>query len=237
MANIIEGNQDSLNLRYYGGGLYFARILLGASNPVGVPSALEQFETSLRDPIYYQLIKRIVNLVQKYKSYQGAYAQDALLYPGIKIKGIQIDRLVTYFEYSNSNLNNAIYYNEQEVLNKNNIRILARQYRLNHKPFKYLIKVSSNVAADAIVRVYLGPKYDRNGREINIRDNRLNFVELDSFAYKLQPGLNSIERNSQDDYNLIDRISLQELNNGENKLFLEGRLNYYGYPNRFDHGS
>lgn len=243
LGSLVEGNRDSPFLRYYGGFLYYARRLLGYSlNPLDeykvVPSALEQIETTLRDPVYYQLIKRIVNLVERYKSYQGPYGYKDLVYDGVKIESIQVDRLLTYFDYFYSDLNNAVYYNNEELQN-NILKIRARQYRLNNKGLNYIINVNSQVAGDAVVRVYLGPKYDQYGRYINIRDNRLNFVEIDTFLYKLQAGQNAIQRNSGQTKYLNDRSSIYDLIvaveaalKGKKEFVLDGSEAYYGFPSR-----
>jgi hypothetical protein len=50
------------------------------------------------------------------------------------------------------------------------------------------------------------------GHLIDINKNRLNFVELDSFLYKLTTGKNTIVRNSFDMHNLVrDRIMTRDL--------------------------
>lgn len=64
LGNIVEGNMDSCNAEFYGSIDYFARKILGynlePSTPYQIiPSALEMFTTSLRDPAFYRLYKRI----------------------------------------------------------------------------------------------------------------------------------------------------------------------------------
>lgn len=244
LGNLLEGNVNSPFMRYYGGFLYYARQLLGyslapLSQYKAVPSALEQFETSLRDPVYYQLVKRIVNFVEKYQSYQGPYSASDLVYPGVSVEGIKVDKLITYFDYFYSDISNGVYYNPEEIQQNGNLRIKARQYRLNHKPFNYEINVNSKVAEEAIVRVYIGPKVDQYYRQIDIEDNRLNFVELDVFSYKLNVGQNLIERNSRQVPYANDRFSINSLYeavqaalNGQQEFIMDKCESYYGYPNR-----
>lgn len=66
LGNLIEGNQHSCNPDYYGSIDRLGRKILGFStdplNPYQIaPSALEMFSTSLRDPAFYRLYKRICN--------------------------------------------------------------------------------------------------------------------------------------------------------------------------------
>nr|prf Met-rich storage protein SP1A [Manduca sexta] len=84
--------------------------------------------------------------------------------------------------------------------------------RLNHQPFKVTLDVLSDKAVDCVVRIFLGPKEDHLGRLIDINVNRLNFVEMDTFIYKLNTGKNTIVRNSYDMHNLVrDRIMTRDL--------------------------
>lgn len=64
LGNIIEGNMDSCNPDFYGSIDLFARKILGynleASTPYQIiPSALEFYSTSMRDPAFYRFYKRI----------------------------------------------------------------------------------------------------------------------------------------------------------------------------------
>lgn len=64
LGNIIEGNMDSCNRDFYGSIDLFARKILGfnlePSTPYQIiPSALELYGTSMRDPAFYRLYKRI----------------------------------------------------------------------------------------------------------------------------------------------------------------------------------
>lgn len=65
LANLIEGNVDSCNRRFYGMYDALARDILGFNfdyknkNKV-IPSALQCYSTSLRDPAFYRLYKRIM---------------------------------------------------------------------------------------------------------------------------------------------------------------------------------
>lgn len=242
LGNAIEGNPDSPHPRYYGPIQVFARHLLGYSTqPLDSyhlsPSALEHFETSLRDPIFYQFFKRIVLLFQKYKLYLPPYGYNELVYPGVKIESVEFDRLITFFDYFDADVSNAAYVLEKEY--DDGFRVRTRQYRLNHKPFTYRINVNAEKAGDAVVRVYLGPKYDEYGRLIELNENRINFVELDEFRYSLQAGENKIERNNRQSWYSGDRTSFEELYDRVEEALskggefqIDGTEAYYGFPLR-----
>lgn len=220
LGNIIESNGDNPNPRYYGPYQTYARQLLGYSyQPLkklnSAPSALEQFETSQRDPVFYALYKRIVLLFQQYKSYLAPYTYNELAYQGVKVESVQFDRLVTYFDYFDSDISNAVYVSQQEYEKEyegNYFQVRARQSRLNNKPFNYRINVNAEQAGDAVVKVFLGPKYDEYGRTYDINENRINFVQFDEFRYTLQSGKNAIQRSSRQVSGYgTDRTSFAEL--------------------------
>lgn len=241
---MIESNPDSPNSRFYGSLQLYARHLLGyAFQPLNkhqiAPSALEHFETSLRDPVFYQFYKRIVLYFQKYKSYLSPYTSNELIYPGVKIESVQFDKLVTYFDYFDSDISNALYVTPQEY-ESGTPAVRVRQYRLNHKPYTYKIKVNAEQGGESVVRVYLGPKYDEYNRLItSINENRMNFVEIDEFKYALKAGENLIERNSRQSWYTVDRTSIRDLYDrveaalsGNQELQLDSTEAYYGFPLR-----
>lgn len=249
LGNIIEGNADSVNPRYYGSIQVFARHLLGYSyqpyNPYQIaPSALEQFETSLRDPAFYSFYKKIVYFFQTYKSHLQPYTYNDLYFPGVKVQNVEFDRLVTYFDYFDSDITNALYVNQQEYErvyeSSDYFSVKARQQRLNYKPFSYKIYVDAEQPVESVVRVYIGPKYDEYGRPYDINENRANFVLFDFFKYSLQSGNNVIERNSRQNYWYSpDRTSFQQLYSkvnaalkGDEEFVLDGSEAYYGFPQR-----
>lgn len=241
---MIESNPDSPSPRFYGPLQIYARHLLGYSTQPQnkyqlAPSALEHFETSMRDPAFYQFYKRIVLLFQKYKTNLTPYTYNELVYPGVKIENVQVDRLITYMDYFDADISNALRVTPQEY-ESGTPTVRVRQYRLNHKPYTYKIQVNAEQAGEAVVRVYLGPKYDEYDRTIDINENRLNFVELDAFKYTLQAGKNVIERNSRQSWYVSDRTSVRNLydrveaalKNGEELQLDATETSYIGFPAR-----
>lgn len=245
LGNLIEGNPDSPYQEYYRAIWYYARHLLGYSfQPLDkhnvAPSALEHFETSMRDPVFYQLYKKIVLKFQRYKARLPTYTEHELTFPGVKVLNVEFERLLTYFEKFYSDITNAVYYSSEELDTDKHPHIRAVQYRLNHKPFNYKMVVKSDKDTKAVVKIFLGPKYDQYGRHINISENRLNMVQFDHFVYDLKSGENVITRNSQESYFYTpDHTSYYDLykqvlgaSNGQPDYHVDGRQNYFYFPQR-----
>ncbi|XP_017777164.1 PREDICTED: hexamerin-like [Nicrophorus vespilloides] len=244
LCNLVESNPESPNSRFYGDLQVFARRLLGYSYfPLDqykvAPSALEQFETSLRDPMFYQLYKRMMYYFYQYQNYMGPYEKEELLFKGVKIEDMEIDRLITYFDYHYSDLSHAVTVDEKEFV-EDTFEVRARQFRLNHKAFNYKVNVVSEKATDAFVKVFIGPKYDEYGREIDMEDNYMNFFELDRFKYTLQAGKNVIKRSSlESNYFSEDRTTYKQLYkqvltafNGGEAFKYPDFTKYYTFPQR-----
>lgn len=71
MGNMIEGNADSCDSTFYGMYDGLARDILGFSfnyknKNMMIPSALQCHSTSMRDPAFYMLYKRIMSYFARY---------------------------------------------------------------------------------------------------------------------------------------------------------------------------
>lgn len=172
------------------------------------PTVLDHYQTALRDPVFFQLQKRLVDFVILFKRKLPCYTKQDLLFPGVKVDNVVVDKLVTYFDDFLMDMTNAVVMTDAEMKKmSSDMKFLVRKRRLNHQPFKVTMDITSDKAADCVVRMFLGPKEDHLGRLIDINKNRLNFVEIDSFLYKLGTGKNTIVRNSIDMHNLVrDRM-------------------------------
>lgn len=187
LGEIIMGVSDSINRPYYGALYNYLRILAGGLNDQTTRNylnsgVLHYYASSLRDPLFYRLIQRINNLWQRYVERLGPYSQEELIVPGLTVENVDIDKLITYFDYFDVALNNAV-----EVANEedaNNVNIVTRLFRLNHQPFSYRIAVKSDKATKVVVRIFLGPKYDQVGQNIPLSKRSQYYVELDRFPYQ-----------------------------------------------------
>ncbi|XP_011305291.1 uncharacterized protein [Fopius arisanus] len=211
LGNIIEGNMDSVNLQLYGSVDALARQILGFSpQPIDknhvVPSVLDYTATSMRDPAFYRIYKKIVSYFVQYKQNLPKYTHEEVVFPGVKVDSVAVDKLITYFENFDSVINNGIPVSSVKDATTSVIKV--RQPRLNHKPFTYHISVTSDKDVKGTVRIFLGPKFDVHGHEIDFVDQWLNFVELDQFVVDLKSGANKIKRSSSESiYFMPDEVS------------------------------
>ncbi|XP_066998959.2 hexamerin [Anabrus simplex] len=242
LGNLIESMGQSVNYNYYGNLYHMLRTLVArVVDPMHkhsvAPGTLENFMTAIRDPIYFNMCKRIDITFQKYKEMLGRYTQDELAFPGVKIESVDIDKLMTYFDNFDIDLMNAINVNNIEEAQK--LKIVARQQRLTYKPFTYKVVVNSDKETNVMVRVFLGPKYDITGQEMDIDTMRKYMVELDRFPYKIVSGKNEIVRNSHDSTVIVkDHTTYMDLmtkvENGlqGKKVHVDEIMNNCGFPER-----
>jgi len=225
LGNMIQYNTDSPNRRFFGYFIWMSKLLLGGSvtgrytykyDFKVLPSVLEHYETTLRDPVFWQLYKRIIKYYWTFKDTLPYYKKSELMFDGVKITSVDMGKLVTYFDKFDADITNAV---DVEVLDKKisidktsdlfrfgkvshyggeDFVVKARQWRLNHLPFTFNLHVYSDRVVKSVVRVYLGPKYNEFGRMYDINENRENWVLLDLFKYDLIVGDNIITRDSSD---------------------------------------
>uniref|UniRef100_A0A1B0D916 Uncharacterized protein n=1 Tax=Phlebotomus papatasi TaxID=29031 RepID=A0A1B0D916_PHLPP len=238
----------------------FAKMLLGSTvDYFGhydvVPSVLEQYETAMRDPLFYQLYKKIIKFYWQFKDKLPSYTVDEINFPGVKVENVEVDKLVTYFDKFDADITNAVdveVYDEKMPMSEmkkfgkmahyqgEDFVIKARQTRLNHLPFTVKLTVQSDKAVKSVVRVYLGPKVDEFGVVYDVNENRENFVLLDVFPYDLVVGKNVIVRDSMYFSQFVkDRTTYFELYkwvmtaySGETKFPLDMTEAHNGFPSR-----
>lgn len=243
LGNLIQGNPDSYNTRFFKSFVGVLKVVLGNSFDTvdyyhQYPSALEVYQTAMRDPAFYQLYKKVMKYYYQFQSHMPAYTSEQLDFPGVKIEGVEIDKLVTYFDKYIYDLSNAVYYSEEELTKKESYSpIKVSQERLNHKPFTYKLNVVSDKASDAVVRVFIGPKYET---EMELVENRENFFQVDQYMYKLKSGKNVIERKSSDfSFFVNDRTSHLTLYkqvmgalSGQGEFHFDNTEAHCGFPER-----
>jgi hypothetical protein len=201
LGSLLEGNVDSLNEQYYGSIDMLGRNILSFNlKPLTSekihPSALEHFVTSLRDPGFWRLCKKLMHFYYKYNMNQKPYKPEEIQFPELKIESVDIDKLTTYFDYFDATISNGLAVSsEQEA---ETYLIQARQYRLNHKPFNVRININAEKATKAVIHIFIGPKYNVHMKEYDYDERLHHFLELDSFLYDLSPGANAIVRNCHD---------------------------------------
>ncbi|XP_076757260.1 hexamerin 70b [Xylocopa sonorina] len=241
LGNIVQGNADSVNVQLYGHLDGLLRRVLGYGSPSKVkyqflPSALEIYSTSMRDPMFFNLYTNILSYYQRYKENIPMYTKEELACPGVKIESVEVTRLHTFFEKFESLLNNAVSIRNQT--DADNTLIIAEQKRLNHTPFTYKITVNSMKKTKVTVRVFLGPRYDEFGYETDLEHHYMNFVLLDVWHVELDAGTHTKERDSRDfifaapdeppSYDYYNRVKSALENNG----IVDYSEHPYGFPRR-----
>lgn len=220
-----------------------------------LPSVLEHFETSLRDPAFYQLYGRLIRYYLQWKTKLEPYTEAELSFEDVIIDTVELDRLTTFFDLFDSDITNAVdmepivpsavksplvRFGKKANKNGEDLVIKARQWRLNHLPFTLKLGILSPKPQKAIVKVFLGPKFDEAGNIIDINDNRENFYEIDKYVIDLKAGRTVIARNSdQFTFYSKDRTSYFDLYktimlavNGETKLPVDFSESTCGFPQR-----
>lgn len=214
VGNMVQGNPDSINPHYYGAYELVAKVLLGGSiehfeEHKVIPGVLSHYETAMRDPMFYQLFKRIVKRYWQFKNILPSYTREELSFSGVKIQSVEVSKLVTYYDVFDVDISNSVGVHVPEV---QDFIIRARTVRLNHLPFSYKIVVNAKVPVKGVVRVYIAPKYDVYGNVYGINENRENFFLLDVFPLDFVAGENLVNREStQFSYWVKDRTTISEL--------------------------
>ncbi|XP_026495987.2 acidic juvenile hormone-suppressible protein 1-like [Vanessa tameamea] len=252
LGKVIEGNVDSPNLNYYGSIFNAWKQLLGNSIesnkmywngqiPLTIPSTLEIYQTTLRDPAFYMITKRILKLFTLWQTYLPLYTPEELSYPAVTIQKLEVDKLVTYFENTYLNVTNAMPMNEKEIkTGADQVSVLVQRPQLNHKVFKVRVNVKSDVAKTVLVKFFLAPKYDSKGFEIPLHLNTENFFDLDAFTYELPQGESVIKRDSTENMYMIDQwmSGFEAYNkafkafNGDGQFVIEPKNYFHGFPRR-----
>jgi len=217
IGNLMQGNIDTYDKYFFQywyllSNMYFADV--DYNDYEVFPNVFMNFETMLRDPMFYIFHKKIADVYFRFKSYLKPYTREELTFPGVTIKDFKIDELVTYFDLVDFDVSNLLndkmtFADGEFVWDK---ALFARQARLNHKPFNFEFVFESDKVQKAVVRVFMGPKFDEYGRTISLTENRENFMEIDEFVYDLKAGNNQFKRSSKDFYwTVSDRTTYTEL--------------------------
>lgn len=219
-----------------------------------LPSVLEHFETSLRDPAFYQLYGRLIRYYIQWKAQLEPYGEDDIEFEDVAIESVTLDRLTTFFDTFDSDITNAVdveplkepakgpltKFGKKANKNGEDLVIKARQWRLNHLPFTLKLTITSPKAQKAMVKVFLGPKLDEAGNIIDINENRENFYEIDKYIVDLKAGKSVVARTSnQFAFYSGDRTTYYELYkaimlalNGDGKLPPGFSQTTCGFPQR-----
>ncbi|KAL9697206.1 hypothetical protein quinque_000647 [Culex quinquefasciatus] len=238
LGKMMNCNMDNMLCTKFGFMDVMSRMLLSGNDFMSKmvwPSALMHFETSLRDPMFYSMWDRMLEFYYMFKSYLPMYTVDELMYKGVVIKDVVVDKLMTYFEYFDADISNVV--PMTNVDKYWDMTVLGRTMRLNHKPFTYTLNVMSEITGKGMLRVFLGPKFMDM---MDINTFRTMFVEIDQYMVDLIVGKNTIIRNSRDFFwSVRDRTMYTDLYKkmmmsiaGKDKFILDMSEAHCGFPDR-----
>lgn len=197
--NILHGNVNALKpynqqIYWFYSFMYLAQIEYAQFHKVG-PHVLANFETALRDPLFYSLMQhKVLDMWNRYMRNLPAYTRQDLLAVGIELKSVTVSPLKTYFDYADIDLTSLLLDKVSPFDNRKGI--YARQQRLQHKPFNYTLHIQADGPATVTIQTFLAPKYDEHGALLSLSKNRENFLEIDHFLKQLKAGLNIVEQRS-----------------------------------------
>lgn len=125
-----------------------------------------------------------ISISRRYKKYLPYYTQNELIFPGIKFESVNIDnKLTTYFDTCDTFINNAL--SVESFKEGLKLRVKARRYCLNYKPFTYRFNVNSDKETKAVLKIFLGPAFGnvRNEKDMSyLREYYKYFFEMDKFV-------------------------------------------------------
>nr|CUH82792.1 hemocyanin 2 [Argulus foliaceus] len=208
LGALIEASEYSIDPHFFGSLHNYGHLMLGkVTDPTGKfglpPSVMEHFETATRDPAFFRLHKYIDEIFKEHKDLLHPYTEDEIHMKGVHVESIELtdversdhpNELVTFFDDFVLDLDHILEHSDKVP----SVSVKAKAQRLNHDDFKYNIKVKSDKAQKAAVRIFLAPKYDSNHEEFDLHHQRWMAIEMDKFLVDLKAGDNKIERSSRD---------------------------------------
>ncbi|XP_075149873.1 arylphorin subunit C223-like [Haematobia irritans] len=236
IGNMIHGNIDTYDKYFFTFWYSYAHMYFGEvyeDFDQIIPHVFLNYETMMRDPLFYQFYKKVTDIFFQFYEYVDSYTKKDLLFPGVEIEKVVVSDLVTYFDLVDFDVTNLL--NDKPVFVDGEFvwdqSLFGRQMRLNHKDFDIEFTIKSDKDQKVVVRTFYGPKYDEFGHIIPLTENRENFVEIDEFFYELKSGVNTFKRSSKDFYYTTDDRSTYTEMYKYVMLAYEGK---YDYPLTYD---
>lgn len=186
----------------------------------------------MRDPIFWKLNKKIVNMVENALSNIPTYSRNELYFPGVKIMTVDIKKMSTSFDTFEFDVTDALKSPDSD----SSFQIKIAQPRLNHKSFAIKVNVTSLVAQKGLMKIFLGPKLLPGELALN-KDK---FMLIDTCVIALKKGGNVVTRTSDEINNISPdfltlkalRQSVEDAEFGIGDLPLENIQKLTGFPSR-----
>ena len=115
---------------------------------------------------------------------QKPYKPEEIQFPEFKIENVDVDKLITYFDYYDTTINNGLLVDDEKDAEA--FLIQARQNRLNHKHFNINLNINAQKSGQGAVRIFLGPSELVNHQDAKFADYYKYFYEMDSFIYNCE---------------------------------------------------
>lgn len=206
VGKMFMGHHDVLDKYFFGNWMLFTNVILSGNEHMGHeyhihnPHVFLNFETMLRDPLFYEVYKKIMNVYYSFKYHLKPYKHEDLHYKGVSVNDVTHDKFITYYDFVDAEVSSLVDYNlffKDGKFNWDSM-FLGRRMRLNHKPFTMTYDINADVAGKAIIRTFLGPKFDEYGHVMTMNSASKYYVLMDSFPVDLVAGNNIIKHNSLD---------------------------------------
>lgn len=128
LGDLLQGNPNNVNAQYYQNLENLYRLVLGGNyidnvdrvDKRFVPTTMGNQETTLLDPVYWQILKRISNIGNSYKDKLTCYTRKDTEFKGVQIKNVKVDQLTTTFSYFDADITNAYNGNLINLVTQNN---------------------------------------------------------------------------------------------------------------------
>nr|CBW54878.1 putative prophenoloxidase [Cancer pagurus] len=192
----------SLNSPFYGDLHNMGHVVISASHDpdnahmenLGVMS---DTATAMRDPVFYRWHKYIDDIFQEYKLTQPPYTLEELSLSSVEVVSVDVDsrnkknQLITGWNTQDFEASRGLDFNA-------NMPVMVQLTHLDHNPFHYNIKLvnSDKLPMEVTVRIFMAPKQNERGVDMNLMEQRLLWAEMDRFTQNLKPGPNHILRAS-----------------------------------------
>ena len=189
LGNLVEASALSKNPDYYGSLHNLGHDLIAyAHDPDG--RFMEEFgvmgdvTTAMRDPLFYRWHGVLDSLWVEYKDKLSPYPANQLDFDGVTVTSIktimeespnQENELFTYWNKTRLDLGAGIDFSGAGSM-------FADFTHLDHGRFMYEVMVTSSSAKMGTCRIFLGPKTNERGDDIEFKEQRRLMIEMDKFT-------------------------------------------------------
>lgn len=205
IGNVIEACMLSPNQGYYGSAHNLGHTLIAnchdpSRNNKEAPGVMHDVTTAMRDPIFYRWHKMLDEVCREYKITLPFYTKDELSCDDVSVDKIEVlkdnqkvDTLTTFWEWNDVNCSRGLDF-------KSSTPVYIRFKILNHEEWETKITVTnkSPVSVKVSVRIWFIPVHDFMRYNINLARQRNLGLEMDKYVTTLEPGKNTLSRNSKD---------------------------------------